>query len=112
MLDHGKEKTKIRDELHTEQHERQKVILSIEKILKESQTCGLRLSAVGLIWLVFGLVLSSASPDLAKLIHDEPVKCEYYSRFPCLNREESSWLLYQNFLVSSFTRTQSVPYCI
>lgn len=66
-LDH--ETRKIHSQLDEEQLLREKDDQETRKKLEAAQTGGLRISAMGLVWLSLGIIMSSTSVEIAKLIN-------------------------------------------
>jgi len=66
------ETRKISSELHEERTAREKEDLKTRRKLELSQTGGLSISAVGLVWLFLGLILSTASPEIAMSLDRGP----------------------------------------
>ncbi|MGA3083699.1 MAG: hypothetical protein ABSE95_02765 [Thermodesulfobacteriota bacterium] len=58
---------RIKSELHEERTLREIEDLTTRRKLELSQTGGLSISAVGLVWLFLGIVLSTASAEIARL---------------------------------------------
>jgi hypothetical protein len=63
----------ISSALHEERTAREEEDLKTRRKLELSQTGGLSISAVGLIWLFLGLILSTASPEIARLLDRGPI---------------------------------------
>jgi hypothetical protein len=63
------ESHKITSELHEEQILREREDEMTRRKLDLSQTGGLSISAMGLVWLLLGLILSTASTEIAKLFN-------------------------------------------
>ena len=61
------ETRKITSELHEERVLRKKEDEEARKKLELSQTGGLNISAMGLVWLLWGVILSTASTEIVKL---------------------------------------------
>lgn len=64
-----KEIREIRSKIYEEELLRQNEDQITSKKLEAAHTGGLRISAVGLVWLSFGLILSSTSVELAKYLN-------------------------------------------
>lgn len=63
------EQRKNRSQLNEEQILREKEDNETRKKLEAAQTGGLRISAMGLVWLSLGIIMSSISAEIAKLIN-------------------------------------------
>jgi len=66
------ETCRISSESHEERTAREEEDLKTRRKLELSQTGGLSISAVGLVWLFLGLILSTASPEIASSLDRGP----------------------------------------
>lgn len=59
---------KLSSDINVEKNERNKAINRTLKIIESSSTGGVHISLIGTIWLLIGVISSSLSPELSKLL--------------------------------------------
>lgn len=58
----------VKSQLATEKNERTNSINQTLKIIESTSTGGIHISFIGTIWLLFGVIFSTASPELSKFL--------------------------------------------